>query len=115
VFGEAQFAGDALFGGARFEDKYTDFVGAQFDGSTQFGGGGVFGEAWFGRGAGSGESALFTEAWFDGDADFRSARARPTDSPISHSWPAGWIIREPVDGEEEGWLYLLRVENSTEK
>jgi uncharacterized protein YjbI with pentapeptide repeats len=112
-FGGVQFAGNTWFGGARFDHRYTNFVDARFGGTTRFGAGGVFGDVWFGRGVGSGAAAVFAEAWFGGDADFGGARARPTNGPISNSWPAKWSIREAAEGEEEGWLYLMRAGDST--
>jgi len=88
-FDGAQFSGDAGFNNAKFSRK-AGFDGAQFSGS-----------------------ATFNKAQFSGDsgrdAGFIGARARPAKG-IAHSWPATWTTREACEDEEDGWLYLVRVD-----
>jgi uncharacterized protein YjbI with pentapeptide repeats len=51
----------------------------------------------------------FDEAEFAEGAKFDGARARPVEDRI-HVWPATWSTRDACEGEEAGWLYLVRLE-----
>jgi Pentapeptide repeats (8 copies) len=95
-FDRAEFFGDAWFAGAKFSGVVV-FVGAEFSGNV------VFGGAMFSKGA------KFEKTEFTKGADCSGARARPAeDRP--HSWPVPWTTRGAREGEEEGWLYLVRME-----
>jgi len=76
--------------------------------SVQFGGTTFTGAAWFTRATFTG-AALFT-----GDTAFGGARVAPGRHVIL---PTGWITRAalPAEGEEEGWLYVVRDEDSSEQ
>jgi hypothetical protein len=111
-FGGAEFSGDVRFDGAKFSGGYANFIGtkfaryARFDGA-KFSGGALFDGAKF-----SGD-ALFDEAKFAEGAKFDGARARP-----GHQlWPAEWTTRDArtAEGEQEGWVYLVRVEGRGEQ
>jgi pentapeptide repeat protein len=122
VFNGAQFGGDAWFGGARFSgnaefdvaqfSRGVMFSEAQFNGYAVFGGAQFNGYAVF-SGAQFSGNAVFGGAQFSGYTVFGGARVRPHCSQL---WPAGWTTRGPrtTEGEEEGWMYLVRVEDSIE-
>lgn len=74
------------------------FDGAKFAGSA------LFREAEF-----SGRNVWFSRAEFRGLVWFSRARARPVEGRVFF-WPATWSTREAGEGEEDGWLYLVRVE-----
>jgi uncharacterized protein YjbI with pentapeptide repeats len=110
-FSEAQFTGIAWFIEAQFR-RGTWFRDAQFGEAARFGGAHFGGDALF-DGARFGGDTSFDGAQFSGDVRFDKVRLR---SDLVHSWPAGWTTREarPADGEEEGAIYLVRVEDLTE-
>jgi Pentapeptide repeats (9 copies)/Pentapeptide repeats (8 copies) len=122
VFNGAQFSGDAWFGGARFSgnvefdgarfSRGAVFGGAQFNGYAVFGGAQFNGYAVFGGAQFSG-NAVFGGAQFSGYTVFGGARVRPHCSQL---WPAGWTTRgaRTTEGEEEGWMYLVPVDDSIE-
>lgn len=120
-FDGAQFGGHANFDEARFEvsNFLTSFREAQFEGDADFEGTTFGVEAFDGKADGG---ADFGWARFGGAADFigarfehqhmlfSDARSRPS---AHHTWPTGWTTRDArtADGEEDGWLYLVRVED----
>ena len=111
-FDEAEFSGDAEFNGAQYS-AYAVFGGAQFSAyawfdEAQFFGDAVFGEAPFGGAQFSGNTR-FDEAKFSGNTRLAGARTRPAEDGFC-SWPTTWSTREAGEGEEDGWLYLVRVE-----
>jgi uncharacterized protein YjbI with pentapeptide repeats len=124
-FSEAHFVGTAWFDKAHFCGMWTIFKAAHFGGDAvfiraHFGGSALFdrahfsdGDAWFTK-AQFGDSATFFDAEFSGDAVFDGARVRPH---FGDSWPAGWATRDArvAEGEEEGWIYLVRVEHGGEQ
>ncbi|MGB6164706.1 MAG: pentapeptide repeat-containing protein [Pseudonocardiaceae bacterium] len=110
-FDGAQFSGSAWFNGAQFS-RAAEFDGAQFSKYAGFHGAQFSMDAGF-DGAQFSGSATFDKAQFSGDsgrdAGFIGARARPAKG-IAHSWPATWTTREACEDEEDGWLYLVRVD-----
>jgi uncharacterized protein YjbI with pentapeptide repeats len=110
-FRGAQFGGDTNFGDAWFW-KGAEFSGVRFRENAEFGEANFCGEAVF-TGAQFGGEAQFGGVQFTGEVQFRGARAQPK---CDHSGPAGWTIREAqlVEGEDDDWMYLVRVEGSIE-
>jgi len=111
-FGEATFVGTAGFLGVEFV-TYSWFRGATFAATAEFYDAKFTQYAEF-RGAEFAGDALFGEAKFAAKKEFddaRVARARRV------TLPTGWITRaaQPVEGEEEGWLYVVRDEDSSEQ
>jgi hypothetical protein len=132
-FADAKFTGDAWFGGAKFgghagfdDAKFAGaavFAHAKFAGAAVFRGAKFAGAAVF-RGAKFAGAAVFRGAKFAGAAEFRSAEfAGSTEfdgahvAPSSHRviLPIGWTTRPAAEGEEEGWLYMVRDEDSSEQ
>jgi Pentapeptide repeats (9 copies)/Pentapeptide repeats (8 copies) len=107
-FTGAQFSGDAWFGGAKFAGNAW-FDGAKFSGDVLFDGAKFAGSASFREAEFSGRNVWFSRAEFRGGVWFSRARARPVEGRVFF-WPATWSTREACDGEEDGWLYLVRVE-----
>lgn len=101
----AQFSGSQFGGDARFDKAH--FGGAAWFDQTQFG------TAWFDE-AQFDYDAWFAEAQFGEAASFSKVRVRRDCG--YQSWPAGWTSRNALvaDGEEEGWMYLVRIDDSTE-
>jgi len=123
-FYEAEFAGNARFDGAEFA-WYAGFDGAKFAGYAGFAGAEFAGYARF-DGAEFAEYARFDGAKFAGNAGFdeakfarnpgfHGARVAPNSNPVV--LPTGWITRaaQPGEGEEEGWLYVVRDEDWSEQ
>jgi hypothetical protein len=138
-FSGARFSGDARFDAARFFGD-AGFDEAQFSGHAWFSAAKFFGHAWFSEAVFSWDAQFeearffgdtkFEEAQCSGSAGFDEARFRgpttfsmaqfsePTFSGAraramkgyTHSWPATWSTREACEGDEKGWLYLVRVE-----
>ena len=114
-FSGARFAREAEFSTARFA-VHTDFEGARFTGDAEFSGAHFSGYAEFSRAQFSGDTIFARyevsggEAVFDMDVGFDGARARPMVEGRVHVWPATWSTREAREGEEDGWVYLVRVE-----
>jgi uncharacterized protein YjbI with pentapeptide repeats len=109
-FGGAQFSGDARFREAQFSGD-AGFSGAQFSGDAGFHEARFSGNAGFGGAQFSG-IAGFSGDHFAGIGWFGGARARPESRALSdhvHSWPVTWTTREAAEGDEDGWLYLVRV------
>ena len=120
-FNRAEFARDAQFSGAMFAEiawfdaatfaETTWFQGAEFAGKTlfchvkfteyaQFGGATFAGTMWF------------NGAEFIGNVNFGGGRVAPHARGFL---PTGWIARPAVVGEEYGWLYMVRDEDSSEQ
>ncbi len=137
-FSEAKFAGDAVFGAAKFAGD-AEFSGSEFSGfavfgETKFGRTEFGGDTWF-SGAKFIGRALFGGAVFSGDTGFNGAKfvggtgfggaefaenttfdgARVASKTDHFTLPMGWITRaaQPANGEEEGWLYVVRDEDSS--
>jgi hypothetical protein len=110
-FDGTQFGGPAGFSGAQF-GSFAGFPRAQFGGFAGFDGT-QFGEFVGFDGTQFGGPAWFEQAHFSGGVRFDGARVRPGHI---HSWPAGWTGRDAraADGEENGWMYLVRIEDWTE-
>ncbi len=106
----ATFGGNAYFGVTTF-DETADFAEAKFTGEAWFDGTTFDGDARFAE-------ATFTEnAWF-ADATFRYVdfdRARLASNVRSVVLPVGWTTRPAAEEEEEGWLYVVHVEDSSEQ
>jgi hypothetical protein len=100
-FGRATFAGDARFGRATFAGD-AEFGGATFAGDARFDGATFAGDA------------RFDGATFAGNAEFGGACVAPGRRVVL---PTGWTTRPapPVEGEEEGWLYVVRDEDASEQ
>jgi len=79
------------------------FDGAKFAGNARFDGAEFTGDAGF-------DGAEFT-----GNPGFHGARVAPNSGLVV--LPTGWITRtaQPAEGEEEGWLYVVRDEDSSEQ
>ncbi|MGH4012052.1 MAG: pentapeptide repeat-containing protein [Pseudonocardiaceae bacterium] len=128
-FDEAIFGGDVGFSGAEFirhamfeKAKFTRLAGfrdVKF-GTVEFGGDADFCKAEFGG------NAWFDDATFGGDARFDDVtftgikkidRACVAPNPRHIVLPMGWTTRaaQPAEGEEEGWLYVVRDEESSER
>jgi hypothetical protein len=96
----SRFSGNARFAGARFS-RDAGFDGTQFSSGVEF------------------RSALFSGyTVFDMEqapavTDFYDARARPLGDD-AHLWPATWTTREAGEGDEGGWLYLIRLDEQGE-
>jgi hypothetical protein len=90
-FEEAKFAGNAWFGGAEFAG-YARFDEAKFT-----------------------KDAVFDEAKFTKEPEFDGARV--ASNSLDVALPTGWTTRaaQPVEGEEEGWLYVVRDDGSSEQ
>jgi uncharacterized protein YjbI with pentapeptide repeats len=122
-FSGAHFHGTSWFDGAHFCGGQARFNGTHFDGGAvfiraHFGGYAIFDSAHF-KGVDAQFSKaqfskvpMFLDAQFSVYAEFDQARVRPH---LGDSWPAGWTTRAPAEGEEEGWLYLVRVEDGGEQ
>lgn len=117
-FSEAQFSGEAVFAGTQFFGDVW-FAAAQFSraagfSKAQFSGNAWFNVAQFSRHAGFSKTqftgkVMFDTARFSENTVFDGARARPAEND-AHVWPASWTTREAGKDEEDGWLYLVRVE-----
>jgi hypothetical protein len=107
-----QFGEVAQFDGAQFGEVVW-FSGTQFGGLTLFNGAQFGGDAWFNETQFGGHAA-FNGVQFSGNAWFDGARARPG---RHHLWPTGWTTRDAqaAEGEEEGWLYVVRDDDSSEQ
>jgi len=99
------------FSGATFT-RYALFSRATFTGEAMFGSATFTGEALFDGVTFAGD-VLFDGATFAGDTVFDGARMAPSAFPAV--LPIGWTTRPATEGEEEGWLYLMRDEDSTEQ
>ena len=107
-FDGADFSGDALFVEAEFS-RLAEFHGVQFGAKAWFDGARFHSSAWFNGAQFSGD-VLFGRRSAGESTHFHGARVRQNSR---HSWPAGWTTRDALagDGEEEGWLYLVRIED----
>jgi len=121
-FGRAKFAGNVRFGGAKFAGN-AEFVNAKFAGIPWFGGATFAGDAGFFNAKFAG-NAWFVNAKFAGDVRFGGAEfagsikfdgVRVAASSHHVDLPPGLITRAATEGEEEGWLYVVRGEDSTEQ
>lgn len=140
-FHSAKFAGCAIFEGAEFAADEEGYGGAEFTEAT-FIGKAYFRDAKFGSAgfykANFAEHVTFNGAKFLGDAEFSGATfavgvgfgaakfAKDAEfnfdgarlPSIYHQsrllW--GWTTRaaRPAEGENEGWLYMVRDEDSSE-
>ena len=101
-FGGAKFARYATFGGAKFA-RYAEFDGAEFARYARFDGAEFAGDAWF------------AGAEFAGYPVFDGTRVAPDSGRVV--LPVGWITRAalPAEGEDEGWLYVVRDEDASEQ
>lgn len=130
--GAVEFCGNAVFRKAHFDGE-TSFMEARFGGwlfiqkaifgdsaefiDARFVGSSVFDDATFDGGdayfirAKFSKHAIFNDVQFRGYVDFAGARARPH---LGHLWPVKWSTRDARidEGEKEGWVYLVRVEDS---
>jgi len=102
MFDEATFAGDALFRGAEFggaEFVMVGFSGVKFGENAEF------------EGARVALTSLYVDGALNIDGVLSSLDA------LGVVLPTGWITRpaQPAEGEEEGWLYVVRDENSSEQ
>lgn len=120
MFDTAEFAGDAMFDGA-------DFTGSTYFSYVEFDGVAGFREARFTEdvmfrctkfvtealldGVKFARAARFDGAEFVGITKFDGARVAPSRRFVL---PPGWTTRtaRPVEGEEEGWLYVVRDDES---
>jgi hypothetical protein len=107
-FRMARFGGDAGFSGARFGAD-AGFSGVQFSGDAGFEGARFSGCVWF-DGAQFFGIPTFVGAQFARNAGFTGARVRLLEDHV-YSWPATWTTRKADDGDDAGWLYLVRGEN----
>ncbi|MGH3754653.1 MAG: pentapeptide repeat-containing protein [Pseudonocardiaceae bacterium] len=102
LFDGAKFTGYARFDVVEFA-RSASFAGAVFSGNALF--------HWtkFAR------SPVFDEATFSGKTEFRGARVGS--SPRRVMLPMRWTTRTAQlgKGEEEGWLYLVRDQDSSEQ
>ena len=59
-------------------------------------------------------TAVFVGAKFAVGTEFDGARVTPGKSRVL---PPGWTTRaaQPAEGEKEGWLYVVREEDSSEQ
>jgi uncharacterized protein YjbI with pentapeptide repeats len=136
-FEDAHFHGYANFRGARFGGRYAVFNSAYFHGGAgfikaRFGGCASFigahftgGDAWFARARFSG-GARFDFAEFAGYAWFEEARQQFSKgvefsgarvaSGVHFCLSTGWTTHaaQSTEGEEEGWIYLVRVDDESE-
>jgi uncharacterized protein YjbI with pentapeptide repeats len=132
-FREAKFSGDAWFGEEPLS-RFALFGGAKFYGLAQFTRAQFFGNAWFSHAQFSMDGqfhlaqfsghARFDNTQFSEGILFDSARVRPVEDSEKRVllggsdiwvlgvsvWPATWATREAGEGEEDGWLYLVQVE-----
>ncbi len=111
-FRAATFTGDAWF-------RDATFAGGRF-GRATFAGYAEFSRTTFARDARFGGATFAGETVFDGakvngEVEFGGARVAPSSRRIV--LPGGWITRAawPAEGEEEGWLYVVRDEDSSEQ
>ncbi len=79
------------------------------NGHAEFAGDAGFAGAKFAGGVG------FYEANFARNPAFHGVHVAPNSGPIV--LPTGWITRtaQPAEGEDEGWLYVVRDEDSSEQ
>ncbi len=100
-FNRATFARDVWFIGATFAGTVW-FHGVKFPGDTMFNDVKFAGDTWF------------PEAEFAGNTEFDGARVAASRRVVL---PTGWTTRaaQPVEGEDEGWLYVVRAEDSSEQ
>ena len=123
-FDGATFAGDAEFYRAEFAGRYAGFSGAKFAGYAWFSGANFAGYAEFSGAKFAGYAGFheaefaggagFPETEFAGNTDFVGARVAASRRVVL---PTEWTTRaaQPVEGEEEGWLYVVREEDSSEQ
>ena len=123
-FYEAKFAGDAGFRGAEFAGDAWFGGGTEFAGDAWFGGAEFAGDARFHRAKFAGDTTFheakfagdtwFTEAEFAGNTEFDGARVAASRRVVL---PTEWTTRaaQPGEGEEEGWRYVVREEDSSEQ
>ncbi|MCA1603465.1 MAG: pentapeptide repeat-containing protein [Acidobacteria bacterium] len=122
-FIRTRFGGGVGFGWTRFDDhaefsttEFTDlvvFAGARFSGEVAFRRTRFNNEVKFDMAEFSGGTA-FDTATFSREVTLGGARARPADDH-DYSWPAGWTTRDASDREEEGWVYLTRIDDSVDR
>ena len=112
-FNNATFASDALFEGAEFAGQAV-FYGAEFVGDAIFYKAKFVGDAGFYWAMFVGH-VIFEGADFTGDTQFNEARVTPGSHRVV--LPAGWTTRaaQLAKGEEEGWLYVVRDEESNKQ
>ncbi len=72
------------------------FDDAEFAGEVEFGG-----------------EVEFAGATFAGEVEFGGARVAASSHHVV--LPRGWTTRPAAEGEEEGWLYVVRDEDSSEQ
>jgi len=144
VFSAATFTADAWFLGATFV-RGAQFEGATFTRRARFHGATFAGNAWFRRakfGGAEFREVDFGEVEFAEDSEFDGARVAQSSLDVTldelaklgvntteiiggrgapHSFdvvlPGGWTTRvaQPAEGEDEGWLYVVRDQNSSEQ
>jgi hypothetical protein len=110
MFHGATFTGDAVFDGATFAG-HAMFHGATFTGDAEFRVARFAGTAEF-TGATFTGDAVFSGAAFAGSTEFDGARVAPGPFVIL---PKGWTTLPAAEGEEEGWLYVVHDEDSSEQ
>jgi pentapeptide repeat protein len=134
MFVDAEFTGNTEFADAKF-DRDAEFAGAKFVGNAEFREAKFAEYAWFPK-AVFARSASFIDAMFLGRARFSEVTfagdVRFLDVYVTHLadniafdgsrassahhvfLPTGWITRtaQPAEGEEEGWLYVVRGDNT---
>jgi hypothetical protein len=113
-FAGARFEGGARFVGAEFTGN-ASFVGAKFAGSARFGRADFARDAWFDGAEFAGEM-WFGAAQFHQRREFAGARVRQAPGIRHGPWPPGWATtdaRAASEKEEEGWLVLVPVKDST--
>lgn len=101
-FGGATFAGDASFTGATLggaEFVMVGFGGVEFGENAKF------------DGARVALTSLYVDGALNIDGVLSSLDA------LGVVLPTGWITRvaQPTEGEEEGWLYMVRDDDSSEQ
>ena len=113
----AVFTGTAFFHGATFTGN-TEFDFATLNGGmfnrTKFAGDARFFGVRFVEDVFFGDPRFGDAATFAGDAVFDEARVA-ANSRLVVALPIGWTTRPVAEGEEEGWLYMVRDEDSSEQ
>jgi len=107
----AEFTGTAGFRGAKFAE-YARFDRAKFVGDAWFDWATFTADAGFGKAEFTGDAG-FRRATFAGHTEFDGARVAPSSRLVA--LPIGWTTRPVAEGEEEGWLYMVRDEDSGEQ
>ena len=112
-FSKTTFGNHAKFEGTMF-GRNAAFRGAEFVGNAEFRGAEFGGDAWFGDATFCGDP-WFCNAMFTGITKFDGARVASNSYYVA--LPTGWITRaaQPAEGEQEGWLYVVRDEASSEQ